>query len=130
MVLKKIARLVATAGVVSAIGLGATVSPAAAAQNNSYSGSYYYGGSTATDWQNYTRSHTSKSNITYRATGGNAKKIRMDLRYTSNYVIFSQHLVGLSYGTVTLASNWGPTKFNVGLNGGAVSGTTSGTLYY
>lgn len=55
----------------------------------------------------------------------------MDLRYTSNYHIFADKWTGRDYGTVKLVSNWGPTKFNVGLWAGTIPvGWYRGTLYY
>lgn len=118
-------------------GIAAVPSPASAAQSNNLSMYYQNDGTTGQagdQWENYTRSHTSTGNIDF--TWSNRSELtgaRMDLRNESNYHVFASKDTGERYGKVRLASNWGPTKFNVGLFAGLsplVQGWYRGTLYY
>lgn len=124
--------LVLVLALASLFGAVAVPSAANAAQNNYFS-MYYYNPSCICDqWENYTRSHTSTSDMTF--TWGGSSQLtyaRMDLRYVSNYRVFASRWTGRDYGRVTLASHWGATKFNVGLwIGTAPVGWYRGTLYY
>lgn len=129
----------AAAGVM-ATGVVATNSPAMAAQrNNNFS--IYWGGTSDPSgylWENYTRSHTDAGDINWTGTScGDCYSVvpEVALKYDSNGRIFSTrtHLVvGTTYG---LVSNWGPTRFHVGVRGvqtatGVVYGHINAVIFY
>lgn len=130
-------RPLAVAGVTLAVLFGGLATPTAAtaAQNNSFAMNYANSSPTGQNkdqWENYTRTHTGTGDINFTwSSASTLNNARMDLRYTSNHRIFASKEVGRGYGTVRLAHNWGPTRFNVGIWAGTVpKGWFRGTLYY
>jgi len=130
----------AAAGVM-ATGVVATNSPAMAAQRNNNFSIWWAGTSDPSGylWENYTRNHTDAGNINWTGTSCgdcyNNFVPAVALKYDSNGHIFYQgsHLVvGTTY---RLVSNWGPTKFHVGVQGfqtatGVIYGRINAVIFY
>jgi len=111
----------AAVGVMTAGAVAATSPATAAERNNNFS--IWWGGTSDPSgylWENYTRSHTDAGNINWTGTAcGDCYNVvpAVALKYDSNGHIFVQGGpldVGTTY---RLVSNWGPTKFHVGVRG-------------
>jgi hypothetical protein len=126
-------KIAVRAAVVAAALLGGAIAvpgSASAAQWNSFK-QWANPSDDVIHWEDYTRSHTSTGDIKFDGLDGQTLgSAWMYLKYDSNGNQFAAKKVGA--GSTTLVSNWGATRFHVGVrsDGLAVQGYVQGSLYY